>query len=67
VCTALTLRFDEDAVVLTASTPPSGRPAAAGGAGRGLAGLRERATAAGGEATWRLSSDGFTVEVRVPR
>ncbi len=67
VRTDLVLGFEPDTAALAARTPPSDHPSGGGGAGRGLAGLRERASAAGGEASWRLADGGFVVDVRVPR
>lgn len=65
--TDLVLGFASDTAELRARTPSSGAPAGTGGGGRGLAGLRDRVVAAGGEASWRLADDGFVVHVRVPR
>jgi signal transduction histidine kinase len=65
--THLVLDFQPGVAALRARTPPSDLPAGTGGAGRGLAGLRDRAEAAGGEASWRLADDGFVVDLRVPR
>lgn len=67
VRTDLVLDFEQDTAALAARTPPSDRAAGTGGAGRGLTGLRDRALAAGGEASWRLADEGFVVDVRVPR
>lgn len=67
VRTDLVLGFERDTAALAARTPPSDRAAGTGGAGRGLTGLRDRALAAGGEASWRLADEGFVVDVRVPR
>lgn len=65
--THVVLGFEPDTAALGARTPLTDRAAGTGGAGRGLTGLRDRAVAAGGEASWRLADGGFVVDVRVPR
>ena len=65
--TSLVLTWEEDAVVLSATTPlADGRPMG-GGSGRGLLGMRERLRSVGGEAIWGVTERGFSVEARAPR
>ena len=65
--TAIELRWQPDAVTLTATTPvaPGAAPSSAGG-GRGLTGLRERMEALGGTAEWAVRDGAFVVTARIP-
>ncbi|MEV0890217.1 histidine kinase [Promicromonospora sp. NPDC050262] len=79
--TTVAVRHAEQEVVVEVSTAGQGAgavsggltgaarpPAVPGGSGRGLAGLRERVEALGGEfGTQRLDDGGFVVRARVPR
>ncbi|NUW46685.1 sensor histidine kinase [Nonomuraea rhodomycinica] len=67
--TAVRVRYGEKEISVEVSTdgPGSARAASPGGSGRGLAGLRERVDALGGEfSADRRAGGGFVVRARIP-
>lgn len=64
----IVVALDHDAVRIEAVNGlPTGRPGRVGGTGRGLAGMRERALALGGEMTWGIEGGRWVVRARLPR
>ena len=66
--TSVRLRYGEREIIVEVSTDGSGsRAGSPGGSGRGLAGLRERVDALGGEfSADRRAGGGFVVRARIP-
>ncbi|WP_327048738.1 histidine kinase [Microbispora sp. NBC_01189] len=66
--TAVRVHYGEEEIVVEVSTGGSAsRPGSPGGGGRGLAGLRERVDALGGEfSAGRRTDGGFVVRARIP-
>jgi signal transduction histidine kinase len=56
----------EDAIELTVTNPVGEEPATRPGGGRGIAGMRERATLVGGSLDARRDGDGFRVRAVLP-
>jgi len=66
--TVVRVRYGEGEITVGVSTDGSGlQPGSPGGSGRGLAGLRERVDALGGEfSAGRRPGGGFVVQARIP-
>ncbi|GGU16746.1 sensor histidine kinase [Lentzea flava] len=64
--TKVHVRHGESEVVVHVETDGTGSSAAPTGGGRGLAGLRDRVGALGGEFSARRFGDGFVVRARIP-
>ncbi len=65
--TVVRVRHGEREITVEVSTEGRGsRAASPGGSGRGLAGLRERVAALGGEFSAHRRADGFVVRARIP-
>jgi len=63
----VTVRYEPDELVLEVADEGGGATAEDGGAGQGLAGMRERARLHGGELDARpVAGRGFVVRARIP-
>ncbi|RAS67265.1 histidine kinase [Lentzea atacamensis] len=64
--TTVHVRHGESEIVVEVGTDGAGSSVSPGGSGRGLAGLRERVSALGGEFSAGRRDDGFVVRARIP-